>query len=52
MQISSYFSMLMSIGSIIIGLLLAKENRNWDRATVAEAAESLLKRKHQTLSLE
>jgi hypothetical protein len=36
-QISSYLSVLTSIGSIIIGLLLVKQNRNRDRVTAPDA---------------
>jgi len=51
-QISSYLSMLTSIGAIIIGLLLAKQNRNRDRVTAPDAAIFLFNRTHKTLGLE
>ncbi|KAF8190343.1 hypothetical protein K438DRAFT_922970 [Mycena galopus ATCC 62051] len=51
-QISSYLSMLMSIGSIIIGLLLVKHHRNRDRNTASEAAEFIANRTHPTLGFE
>ncbi|KAJ7185537.1 hypothetical protein C8R46DRAFT_1060915 [Mycena filopes] len=51
-QISSYLSILTSIGSIIIGLLLAKQNRNRDRETAPDAAMFIFNRTHPTLGLE
>ncbi|KAJ7792414.1 hypothetical protein B0H14DRAFT_2470155 [Mycena olivaceomarginata] len=51
-QISSYLSMLTSIGSIIIGLLLVKHHRNRDRASAADAAKFIFHRTHPTLGLE
>lgn len=39
-QISSYLSMLTSIGSIFIGLLLVKHYRNQDRASALAVATS------------
>jgi hypothetical protein len=51
-QISSYLSMLTSIGSIIIGLLLVKHHRNRDRASAADAAHFIFHRTHPTLGLE
>ncbi|KAJ7037862.1 hypothetical protein C8F04DRAFT_1090422 [Mycena alexandri] len=51
-QISSYLSILTSIGSVIIGLLLAKQNRNQDRGTAPDAARFIYTRTHPTLGLE
>ncbi|KAJ7741403.1 hypothetical protein DFH07DRAFT_964959 [Mycena maculata] len=51
-QISSYLSMLTSIGAVIIGLLLVKQNRNRDRVTAPVAAEFIANRNHRTLGLE
>ncbi|KAJ7067895.1 hypothetical protein C8F01DRAFT_1116136 [Mycena amicta] len=51
-QISSYMSMLTSIGAIIIGLLLLKQNRNRDRGTAPDAALYMFNRTHPTLGLE
>ncbi|KAJ7211360.1 hypothetical protein GGX14DRAFT_450025 [Mycena pura] len=51
-QISSYLSMLTSIGAIIIGLLLVKQNRNRDRVTAPDAALYIFNRTHRTLGLE
>ncbi|KAJ7927518.1 hypothetical protein B0H13DRAFT_1970716 [Mycena leptocephala] len=51
-QISSYLSILTSIGSIIIGLLLVKQNRNRDRVTAPDAAKFISGRTHRTLGLE
>ncbi|KAF8190319.1 hypothetical protein K438DRAFT_1831838 [Mycena galopus ATCC 62051] len=51
-QISSYLSMLTSIGSVIIGLLLVKHHRNRARNTAAEAANFIANRTHPTLGLE
>ncbi|KAJ6595613.1 hypothetical protein DFH09DRAFT_1357542 [Mycena vulgaris] len=51
-QISSYLSMLTSIGAIIIGLLLVKQNRDRDRLTASDAAEFIFNRTHPTLGLE
>ncbi|KAJ7185538.1 hypothetical protein C8R46DRAFT_1060923 [Mycena filopes] len=52
-QISSYLSILTSIGSIIIGLLLAKQNRDRDRETVPGAqAKFIFKRNHPKRGLE
>ncbi|KAF7360384.1 hypothetical protein MVEN_00768200 [Mycena venus] len=52
MQISSYLSMLTSIGSIIIGLLLTKQTRDRDRAPASEAATFISNRTHPTLGHE
>ncbi|KAJ6588820.1 hypothetical protein B0H19DRAFT_220413 [Mycena capillaripes] len=51
-QISSYLSMLTSIGAIIIGLLLVKQNRDRDRVTAPDAAKFIFNRTHPTLGLE
>ncbi|KAJ6595731.1 hypothetical protein DFH09DRAFT_973865 [Mycena vulgaris] len=51
-QISSYLSMLTSIGAILIGLLLLKQNRNRDRETAVDAARFISNRTHPTLGLE
>ncbi|KAJ7269955.1 hypothetical protein C8J57DRAFT_1227621 [Mycena rebaudengoi] len=51
-QIASYVSTLASIGSIIIGLLLAKQNRDRDAQTAPEAANYLATRTHPKLGLE
>ncbi|KAJ6621366.1 hypothetical protein B0H10DRAFT_2215293 [Mycena sp. CBHHK59/15] len=51
-QISSYLSILTSIGSIIIGLLLVKQNRNRDRETAQSAASFIFNRMGRTLGLE
>ncbi|KAJ7269953.1 hypothetical protein C8J57DRAFT_1509064 [Mycena rebaudengoi] len=51
-QIASYLSTLASIGSIIIGLLLSKQNRDRDAQTAAEAANYLAARTHPKLGLE
>ncbi|KAF7360414.1 hypothetical protein MVEN_00771400 [Mycena venus] len=51
-QISSYLSMLTSIGSIIIGLLLVKHHRNRDRASASDAATFICNRTHPTLGFE
>ncbi|KAJ7912851.1 hypothetical protein B0H13DRAFT_1874435 [Mycena leptocephala] len=49
-QISSYLSILKSIGSIIIGLLLVKQNRNRDRVTAPDAATFISCRTHRTFN--
>ncbi|KAJ7138528.1 hypothetical protein C8R43DRAFT_928893 [Mycena crocata] len=51
-QISSYLSMLTSIGSIIVGLLLMKQHRNRDAEAAPDAARFLYNRMHPTLGLE
>ncbi|KAK7044635.1 hypothetical protein R3P38DRAFT_3388945 [Favolaschia claudopus] len=51
-QISSYVSILASIGSIVVGLLLTKHHRGRDRASAADAANFMLSRTHPTLGLE
>ncbi|KAJ6588850.1 hypothetical protein B0H19DRAFT_1248446 [Mycena capillaripes] len=51
-QISCYLSMLMSIGSIIIGLQLVEKNRDRDRVTAPDAAKFTLNRTNPTLGLE
>ncbi|KAJ6595706.1 hypothetical protein DFH09DRAFT_145401 [Mycena vulgaris] len=51
-QISSYLSMLTSIGAIIIGLLLSKQNRDRDRETAPDAAKFISNWAHPTLGLE
>nr|GAT46161.1 predicted protein [Mycena chlorophos] len=51
-QIVSYMSMLTSIGAIIVGLLLLRQNRNRDRGTAAEASRYMFDRTHPTLGLE
>ncbi|KAJ7664314.1 hypothetical protein B0H17DRAFT_301858 [Mycena rosella] len=51
-QISSYLSTLMSIGSVIIGLLLLKQNRNPDRVTAEDASQFIFRQTHPTLGLE
>ncbi|KAJ7461632.1 hypothetical protein FB451DRAFT_1268731 [Mycena latifolia] len=51
-QISSYLSMLTSIGAIIIGLLLVKQNRDRDRVTAPDAAKFMFNWTHPTLGLE
>ncbi|KAF7301304.1 hypothetical protein MIND_00695400 [Mycena indigotica] len=51
-QIASYMSMLTSIGAIIVGLLLLKQNRNRDRVPAPEAASYMSNRTHPTLGLE
>ncbi|KAJ7512644.1 hypothetical protein B0H11DRAFT_1946655 [Mycena galericulata] len=51
-QISSYLSILTSIGAVIIGLLLVKQNRNRDAVTAPEAAIFIFNRTHKTLGLE
>ncbi|KAJ6595611.1 hypothetical protein DFH09DRAFT_1410240 [Mycena vulgaris] len=51
-QISSYLSILTSIGAIIIELLLVKQNRDRDRLTASDAAEFIFNRTHPTLGLE
>ncbi|KAJ7664315.1 hypothetical protein B0H17DRAFT_1336738 [Mycena rosella] len=51
-QISSYLSMLMSIGAVIIGLLLLKQNRNRDRMTAEGASRFIFHRTHPTRGLE
>jgi hypothetical protein len=35
-QISSYFSIITSIGSIVLGLLLVRQNQTKDRETAAD----------------
>jgi len=52
MQISSYLSMLTSIGSIIIGLLLANQTRNQDSASASDAATFIFNRMHSALGFE
>ncbi|KAJ7116037.1 hypothetical protein C8R44DRAFT_880416 [Mycena epipterygia] len=51
-QISSYLSMLTSIGAIIIGLLLVKQNRDRDREMSPDTAQFISNRTHPTLGLE
>ncbi|KAJ7126104.1 hypothetical protein C8R44DRAFT_874477 [Mycena epipterygia] len=51
-QISSYLSTLTSIGAIIIGLLLVKQNRDRDRLPAEDAARFILNRTHSTLGTE
>ncbi|KAJ7640899.1 hypothetical protein DFH06DRAFT_1477813 [Mycena polygramma] len=51
-QLSSYISMLTSIASIMIGLLLTKQNRNRDVVTAPDAAKFISNRTHHTLGLE
>ncbi|KAJ7220799.1 hypothetical protein GGX14DRAFT_432111 [Mycena pura] len=51
-QISSYLSILMSIGAIVIGLLLVKQNRNREYMTADKAADYISKRTHPKLGLE
>ncbi|KAJ6595617.1 hypothetical protein DFH09DRAFT_1135118 [Mycena vulgaris] len=51
-QMSGYLSILTSIGAIIIGLLLMKQNRDRDRLTASDAAEFIFNRTHPTLGLE
>ncbi|KAJ6473541.1 hypothetical protein C8R47DRAFT_1053619 [Mycena vitilis] len=51
-QLSSYVSMLTSIASIMIGLLLTKQNRNRDVVTAPDAAKFISNRTHRTLGLE
>ncbi|KAF7360380.1 hypothetical protein MVEN_00767800 [Mycena venus] len=52
MQMSSYLSMLTSIGNIVIGVLLTKQTRDRDRASASEAAIFIFNRTHPTLGLE
>ncbi|KAJ7485400.1 hypothetical protein FB451DRAFT_1363351 [Mycena latifolia] len=51
-QIASYVSLLTSIGAIIIGLLLLKNNRNRERMTAVDAARFIFSWTHPTLGLE
>ncbi|KAF7325825.1 hypothetical protein MKEN_00433200 [Mycena kentingensis (nom. inval.)] len=51
-QISSYLSMITSIGTIIVGLLLLKQNRNRDRESAPAAAVYLFNRIHPKHGLE
>jgi len=51
-QLASYFSILASIGSIILGLLLVRQNRTYARLDPAEVAIFLKKRAHPVWGLE
>ncbi|KAI0763100.1 hypothetical protein BD413DRAFT_484729 [Trametes elegans] len=51
-QISSYLSIVTSVGSILLGLLLIRQHRVKSRDTADEAWRFLSSRKHQTLGLE
>jgi hypothetical protein len=51
-QLSSYLSILTSIGSIIMGLLLVNHHRDRVRVSPSEAAYFLFNRTHPTLGLE
>ncbi|KAK7016904.1 hypothetical protein R3P38DRAFT_2988241 [Favolaschia claudopus] len=50
-QISSYLSILASIGSIVLGLLLTNEHRGWGHASAADAANFMLNRTHPSLTV-
>ncbi|CAA7270226.1 unnamed protein product [Cyclocybe aegerita] len=51
-QISSYLSVVASIGSIILGLLLVRQNRTKSRETADDVQAFLNRRKHPLLGLE
>ncbi|KAF8155641.1 hypothetical protein B0H34DRAFT_808691 [Crassisporium funariophilum] len=51
-QISSYLSVIASIGSIILGLLLVRQNRTKNRDTASDAERFMRKRSHPLLGLE
>lgn len=51
-QISSYLSMLTSIGAVLIGLLLVKQHRDWAHETAENASRFIFSRTHPTLGLE
>ncbi|KAJ7359247.1 hypothetical protein DFH08DRAFT_686330, partial [Mycena albidolilacea] len=51
-QLSSYLSILTSIGSIIMGLLLGNHHRDQVRVSISEAANFLFNRTRPTLGLE
>ncbi|TFK73478.1 hypothetical protein BDN72DRAFT_814413 [Pluteus cervinus] len=51
-QIASYLSIIASIGSIILGLLLARQNRTKSRETVDDVLTYLQNKKHPILGLE
>ncbi|OBZ67952.1 hypothetical protein A0H81_12483 [Grifola frondosa] len=51
-QISSYLSIVTSIGSIILGLLLVRQHRVKPKDTAADAVTFLVTRRHPTLGLE
>ncbi|CAA7270225.1 unnamed protein product [Cyclocybe aegerita] len=51
-QISSYLSVTASIGSIILGLLLIRQNRTKNRETAEDVHKFLLRRSHSSLGLE
>ncbi|KAJ7485389.1 hypothetical protein FB451DRAFT_1127570 [Mycena latifolia] len=51
-QISSYLSMLTSVGAVIIGLLLVKQHRDRDRMAAADAAKFISDWTYPILGLE
>ncbi|KAH9899337.1 hypothetical protein C8Q73DRAFT_638403 [Cubamyces lactineus] len=51
-QISSYLSIITSVGSILLGLLLIRQHRVKSKDTAEEAWRYLSSRKHPTLGLE
>ncbi|KAF5379211.1 hypothetical protein D9615_005889 [Tricholomella constricta] len=51
-QIASYASIAASIGTIILGLLLVRQNRSKGRDTVVDASTYLHKRSNQAMGLE
>ncbi|KAH6917967.1 hypothetical protein BKA70DRAFT_1415993 [Coprinopsis sp. MPI-PUGE-AT-0042] len=51
-QVASYLSIVASIGSIIIGLLLVRQNRTRAHGTANDVCKFLLERSHPTLGLE
>jgi hypothetical protein len=51
-DISSYFSISTSVGSIVIGLLLVRQNQTKDRETVTDVINFLNNRAHPLLGLE
>ncbi|KAH9478558.1 hypothetical protein JR316_0009015 [Psilocybe cubensis] len=51
-QIASYLSVVASIGSIVLGLLLTRQNRTKTRETVHEVQAYLQARRHPRLGLE
>lgn len=51
-QVASYLSIIASIGSIILGLLLVRQNRSKEEGTSDDALRFLSARKHPKLGLE
>jgi len=51
-QIASYLSVVVSIGSILLGLLLIRKNRDKSEDTIDEVLEFLQSHKHPTRGLE